>query len=76
MVKMMMPATVREAVEKARLQKLTLEVIFKRNKIVAKSFLMGGAFSGGTSKAMVPIVTLGGQKEGSNEGANRSTTLD
>ena len=76
MVKMTMPTTVREAAEKARLQELTLEAIFKKNKSMAKSSTMGGPFSGVNLKAMVPVVTTGGQKGGFNAGPNRSTTLD
>ena len=64
MVKMMMPATIREAAKKARLQELTLEDIFRKNKVVNKSFPMGGTLSGETSKAMVPVVASRGYKGG------------
>ena len=42
MVKMMMPTFVRQAAEKAGLQELTLEAIFKTHKVPNRSGVMAG----------------------------------
>jgi len=53
MVKMMMPATVRQAAEKARLQELTLEAISRKNKVLPKTNYNSNQIVGGNPKGTV-----------------------
>lgn len=74
MVKMMMPTTVRQAIEKARLQELTLEVVFKRNRVVTRPISPHNSLVGGTTRALVVGGTSGGTK--ANPPPFRSTTME
>ena len=62
MVKMLMPATVSQAAEKARLQELTLEAIFRKHKVPLRTGMGNGKSDGGNYKAMPPLVTQGTPK--------------
>ena len=53
MVKMMMRTTVRQAAEKARLQELTLEAIYKRNRTLVRPLPPNNPTLGGDSQALV-----------------------
>ena len=50
-VKMMQPATVRQAAEKARLQELALEAIFKKHKVLLEQSPSTSQLLGGNSRA-------------------------
>jgi len=50
MVKMMQPATIKQAAEKARLQKLALEVIFRKHKVLPKSYPLVNQQPGGNAR--------------------------
>ena len=53
MVKMMTPTTVRQATEKARLQEMTLEAIFKKHNVPYESSLLAGQYEGGNSRILL-----------------------
>ena len=70
MVKMFLPATMREAVDKATLQELTLEAIYKRNRSAPRPMPVAGYLTRGNTKALMPAVPMGGVKGGPNTMAN------
>ena len=49
MVKIMTPTFVKQAMERARLQELTLEAIFKKHKIPYKPSILAGQYGGGNA---------------------------
>ena len=53
MVKMMMPTTVRQATEKARLQELTLGAIFEKSRAMPRPFPPSSHPIGGNTRALV-----------------------
>ena len=59
MVMMMMPTTVKQATEEARLQELTLEVIFKKHKVVPRTSPFTCHLTRGNSHTAVARLTLG-----------------
>lgn len=51
MVKMMMPGTMKEAAERARLQEFALEAIFRKQELQPNSYINGSQLIEGASKA-------------------------
>lgn len=74
MVKMMMPTTVRQVTEMARLQELTLEVIYKKNRTMVRPLSLSNPSSGGNTRALVAGGAIGGLR--ANPNPLRSPTME
>lgn len=66
MVKIMTPTSVKQAAEKARLQELALEAIFKKHKVPYKPSILAGQYGGGNAR---PLLTWHNQQ-------NSKTTIN
>jgi len=53
MVKMMMPLSVRQVVEKGRVQEMTLEAIFKKHNVPYELSLLAEQYGGGNSRLLL-----------------------
>ena len=74
MVKIMVPTMVRQATEKARLQELTLEAIYKKNKAVARPLPPSSHPLGGKTRTLMAGGATGGPRV--NPSPLRSTTME
>ena len=76
MVKMMTPTFVRQAAEKARLQEVTLEAIFKKHEIPYKPSLLVGQYWSGSSRSLLTWPNQEAAKEPSNNNGTKGNLIE